>query len=358
MAAEKGLLRWVPAGALIVAEIDPVALRRTPLGKRILGGGRRVAGLGDVESICGVDPLQSLQRLVVAVPQSEQAGFGLFGEGALDAPALLRCAREIATRQGGKTIESKGPHGFRILGSTTPRTAATELAVRPRGPMLLSTKRYVRAALAVGAAAQASMHGDAQHAALRQLVGPAMVRVTAVLSDQQRASLRRQLGRGGRQRSPFLGVLGGALSLQVQDGVRGVAALRCRQAAECAAVAQTINRYLKQFADEGLGRLLGLGELLGQGAPAKAVGATVVLRLRLPVGKARLLLKLMLGQRRLKETQALPLSTRRIQADPATANSAAASGLKTSLRPTRTSASALPAPSASSSSKSEAVAPN
>lgn len=348
-AAAPSLLDWVPEGPLIVVEVDASALRRTPLGKRILGGGRRIAGLGDVGTICGKDPLRDLDRILVAVPKDEQAGFGFFASGAIDAAQLTGCAREIARRRAAKVVQSKGPGDFRLLGGLTHLATATAMAVRQRGPLLLSSRRYIDSSLAAGLGQRPTAANDRQHARLRQLVGPGTLRLTAVLSPQQRASLRRQLTRDQRSASPFLAVSGGGLSLRLGAEVQLVAALTCARPQACAEVARVLNRYLIELAEEPQGKLLGLQELLRNGKPVRAVGATAALALRLPLRTARLLLKLALMQRRLSGSgpPALPPPA------PKTAASVAAS----SLPGASAAPSAVPRPIASGTSTRPATKP-
>jgi hypothetical protein len=278
-----GVLAAIPGGALLVATVDVTALRRTPLGERLLGGGRAVPGLGDVATVCGGDPTAAVEEAALAVPATAiDAGFGLFASGPIDAEALLRCAERVMKDRGGRP-ERVDAGRFALVRDLAGTGAGAELAVAQGGPVILAEAPYVRRALDLGD--RGSIADDRAHAELRALVEPGVLTATVVLGDEQLRALEAELASQGADGSPLRALRGAALSVRVDGAlsVHGVA--RCDEAAGCRDLGVSIEDALRKEAARPTARAIGLGPVL-EALEVEATGAAVHLRATVPLGRA------------------------------------------------------------------------
>lgn len=309
-APEMGTLAHIPAGPLLVAEVDVTALRKSPLGAQLLGEGRAIAGLGEIQQLCGADPLDGVQRMALAVPELAGVGFGLFATGDIDRERLLSCATKIVEGRGGTPVrETKG--AFEVLLDSNRAFEANEtarLAVGERGPLLLTEPAYLGPALAVTPETSAA---QGPHQKLQELVPPGVVVITAVLSETQRATLLDELRVQKATSSPLRSLRDGALSLRIvsppateggaaADGQVSLSAvLRCEDPEAAKALADDFGaRRRKATSNIGL-RLVGLGGLL-DAIRLRSEDRRVHVDVTLPASEvARLLTRLAaLGRRR------------------------------------------------------------
>ncbi len=292
------VLDHIPPGAMLVASLDVAALRNTPLGEQLLGQGRTVAGLGEVSALCGADPMDRVDELAIAVPGgAEDAGFGFFARGRIDAGELLGCAEKIVKERGGRPV--RVPAGrFWVLKDASLELSSAELAVADGGPIVLAEPSYVRAAL--GTEGGSSMRSDAQHSALVALVPRGQLVATAVLSAEQRRALVDELMAQNMGDSPFRSVVGGALSLTVTDAVTLAVALRCEQASACARVAEHVRQAARAEADTLAARAIGLSGILA-GLDVRLEGDAVHVRVVVPAAEALTMLRRALALRQLAE---------------------------------------------------------
>ena len=320
-----GLLGAIPADALIVAVVDLTALRQTSFGAELLGKGRTVAGLGGVVEICGSDPMAGISSLAVAVPGSTRdQSFGVFASGEVDADLLIGCAERVVARRGGRPVrQARGR--FSLLRDASLELSSAMLAAAAGGPVLLAEPPYVDAALALLQRGGASVASDPTHGQLRELVEPGLLLVTAVLSDEQRQTLRSELKLQGMADSPFGSLRAGALSVRLEGLLMVHAVLRCASAPACSQVAAAIDRARGQEAATAAAQVVGLSKVL-DGVSIVAEGDAVHLRLAVPPETVMTLVNRMLALRRLgqdaapatSETAPLPSgAVERIEARPA-----------------------------------------
>jgi hypothetical protein len=235
-------LMAIPEGALLVAWFDVRMLRRTALGERLLGRGRRIPGLGLVSEVCRTDPMESVQALAVAIPgEGTDADFAVFATGPLDADALLACAKTVIVRRGGRPVIS--PMGsFRVLRDASLVEPGPELAVAPGGPVVLGEGSYLRNSIDAVEGRLRNVRQSREHAALRAAVGQGAIVATVVLTDGLRRTLARELTLQGAPESPFAAVSGGGLSIQLGKQVSAHVALRCDGRQACSDLGQLLDR--------------------------------------------------------------------------------------------------------------------
>lgn len=299
-AAGGSILDHVPADAFLVAEIDVDRLRTTELGRRLLGDGREVAGLGEIHALCGSDPMDAVQRLVVAVPEQDAVGFGLFADGAaITAEAMLGCAERIVAERGGRPKRTQRGR-FGLLEDADASLSSARLAVADGGPLVLGEPPYVEASLLLAQGKGASLATAGQHAELRRILEGEVARVTAVLTAEQRATLRRELRAQGMVDSPFGAVSAAGLGASVGTDLALHAVLVCDDPTAAQGVARVVDEARRGEAETPAAVVSGLDRVLGR-LEVEAVGKAVRLRLRLPVDEALGLVRRLLALRRLAQ---------------------------------------------------------
>lgn len=277
----------IPTGALVVASADLDALRASPVGAPFLREGREIPGVGKVRDVCGFDPMDTLHEVALAIPAAGDAGeFGVVAAGAIDDEAILTCAAKVIEARGGKAVISP-LGGFRtVRDSALP--GGGEIAVRKGGPLLLGAGTYLRAMVDAADGRTASIRSSVAHSQLGKQLESGAIRVTVVLSPEQRRSLAEELESDGAKDSPAASVVAGALgvSLGPRVAVHGVVA--CEKAEACARFATTLKALRDERANDYATRLVGFGNVLDQ-LKIEPAGELIHLRVELASEQAALL---------------------------------------------------------------------
>jgi hypothetical protein len=286
----------IPSGALLVATADLAALRASPVGAPFLREGREIPGLGKVRDVCGFDPMDTLSEVAVAIPAAGDSGeFGLVAAGPIDDDALIACASKIIEARGGRpAVTTMG--GFRSVHDATLATTGGEIAVRHGGPLLLGAGSYLRAMIDASEGRTPTIRASVAHAFLGREVGDASIRVTAVLSPEQRRALADELQSGGAAGSPAGAVVAGAFGLELGASVKLHGVLSCEDAVACGKLAVTLDQARAARAGDLAIRLVGFGAVLDQ-LKIAAEGELVHARVELPADQATTLAERLLTLR-------------------------------------------------------------
>ncbi len=297
-AGEASVITAIPDGAMLVVEVDLGALRQTELGKRLLGHGRDIAGLGEIQTICGADPMDAVTQLAVAVPTAGvDAGFGVFARGSFDADKLLSCAERIVARRGGKPMRRRSGR-FAILRDANLALASAELAVADGGPFVLAEPPYLAASLQAMARPGPPGGPNEAHRALRRLLPDRTVMATVVLNDELRNTLADELRKQNLADSPFRAIHSGALAIEIGQTLHLEAVLRCDDATSCRGVYHAIDTVMKEEAYSPLAKATGLTQVL-KATAIRPLGPKVVLRVTLSLDEALGIVRNLLVLRRL-----------------------------------------------------------
>ncbi len=257
-----GTLDAIPAGALAVATADLGVLRRSDAFAPLLSETREIPGLGKVRDVCGFDPLAGLSELGVAVPAAGGDGdFGLVASGMIDPDALLSCASKVIEARGGRSVVN--PIGaFRTVRDASLSTSGAEIAVREGGPVLLGAGNYLRSMIDAAEGRVPSARADGDHTKLAAEVGPGALRITVVLTPEQRRTLLEEIALSGAQGSPAASVVGLGLAVTIGErvGLSGIVA--CDAAPACGDLAKIFDGKRAAQANDMLVRLMGLGPIL------------------------------------------------------------------------------------------------
>jgi hypothetical protein len=289
----------IPGGALLVATADLAALRASPVGAPFLREGREIPGLGKVRDVCGFDPMDTLTEVAVAIPAAGDAGeFGLVASGPVDDEALLACASKVIDARGGHAVTT-AVGSFRSVRDASLSITGGEIAVRKGGPLLLGAGAYLRAMIDAADGRAPSVRSSRAHTFLGDEVGGASVRVTVVLTPDQRRTLAEELESSGAARSPAASVRAGALGIDLGQAVKLHAVVSCESAAACAELARTLAEARDARARDFGVRLVGFGAILEQ-VKITAEGAIVHARVEVPADQAALLAERLVALRGLR----------------------------------------------------------
>ena len=274
----------IPTGALVVASADLDALRASPVGAPFLREGREIPGVGKVKDVCGFDPMDTLSEVALAIPAAGDAGeFGVVASGKIDDEAILACAAKVIEARGGTAIVTP-IGGFRTVRDSA-QLGGGEIAVRKGGPLLLGAGSYLRAMIDAADGRAPSIRSSMAHTQLGKQLDGGAVRVTVVLSPEQRRSLVEELAEGGAKDSPAASVVAGALGVKLGPRVALHGVIACEQADACARFATVLKSVRDARASAYSTRLVGFGAVLEQ-LTIEAKGELIDVRVELAAEQA------------------------------------------------------------------------
>ena len=282
----------IPSDAFLVAVVDVAALRATEVGKRFLGQGRSVAGLGEIGKLCGSDPMDAVDQLAIAVPAGDSDGFGFFAQGGFDPGAMLRCAERIVVKRGGRPVRRDlAGHAAMHDGSAK---AGPTLAVAHDGAWVaLGEPDYVQ-----HGGKGKTVDDNAAHAVLIDRVPDGVVVATVVFSDAHRKSLEEELRLQRQTDSPLGSLIAAAMSVRLGAQLDIDVALRCDDAADCKAVASLIDEKRREESLTPAAIAIGIASVLGNMKIASQ-GDTAQLHVSLSIEEAFQLVQRLIALRKL-----------------------------------------------------------
>jgi hypothetical protein len=252
----------IPEGALLVATADVGVLRRSSALAPILSETGEISGFGKVRDVCGFDPLDGITEVAMGIPAAGADGdFGLVAFGTVDAEALLSCASKVIEARGGRPVVNP-IGGFRTVRDSAALASSAEIAVRDGGPILLGAGSYLRAMIDAADARIPRVSSDLLHQRLSNEIGAGAVRVTVVLTPEQRRTLNEELARGGAQGSPAAAMIGLGLAVSVDSRVGLSGVVVCDAANACTELGRTFDARRSSQSDDPLIRLVGAKPLL------------------------------------------------------------------------------------------------
>jgi len=295
----------IPDNALLVATADVTILRRVNALAPIFNEAGEIPGVGKVRDVCGFDPLERVTSVAMGVPATGADGdFGLVASGETDADALLACASKVIEARGGRPVIN--PIGsFRTVRDSAARGSGAEIAVRDGGPILLGAGTYLRAMIDAADGRVPRVATDLLHERLSQEIGPGAIRITVVLTPEQRRTLNEELARGGARGSPATTMSGLGLAVSMDDRVGLSGVVTCDAAPACLDLATTFDGRRTSQADDPLMRVLGVQPLLER-MKINAQGTRIMARVDMSVDEATSLVeRLMLLRQALQRREAL-----------------------------------------------------
>ncbi len=274
----------IPSGALLVATADLGALRASPVGAPFLREGREIKGVGKVNELCGFDPLDALTDVAIGIPADGETGdFGLAASGDVDDKAIVACASKVIEARGGTPVTTT--FGSFHLVRDASLDGGGEIAVRKGGPLLLGGGAYLHEMIDAAEGRGRTVRSSLAHGMLASEVGEAPVRVTVVLTPEQRRTLAEELESGGAKGDPIGSVRAAGAGVTLGATVSVHAVLSCDAAPACAAVARKLAEMRDEHSKDLALRLVGFGALLER-VTIEPKGDLVHARVELPAEEA------------------------------------------------------------------------
>lgn len=302
----------VPNGALLVASADLNALRASALGGPFFGDGREIPGLGKVREVCGIDPLDTLREIALAIPAAGDEGdFGLVAAGEAQDDALIACASKVIEARGGTpVVTSIGT--FRTVRDSSLVGSGGEIAVRKGGPVLLGAGTYLRAMIDAAEGRGPTVRASRAHSLLSKAIGNAEVRVTVVLTPEQRKTLETELREASGAapdspgaKPPGSSILAGGLGVELGPQVKLHGVILCDSAAACAELAGSLKTARDARAADPATRLVGFGAVL-EDMQIEARGDQIHARVEVPEAEAKKLVERLLVLRGMRHPVQTP----------------------------------------------------
>ena len=240
-------LSIIPPGSAFVLSLDVKRLRRANLGALLAERIRRLEpSSSDLVSLCGFDPLATLDQVAVAVPSAGAAAglhdddFGVVATGHFSADQITRCASAAVRERGGDPVDSE----LGTFHSVRDRTGSGgEVAARDGGPLIVSGGSYFRALLdaAEGNAAHPEHQDprDAHHAELRRALGTGTIVATWLLTE---GWFERVSGDTSAQLSPLRSLKALGARLDVSHELRASVLLDCADPASVSELEALLER--------------------------------------------------------------------------------------------------------------------
>jgi hypothetical protein len=226
-------------------------------------GERELPGLGSMSTVCGFDPLASVEEMALGVPDTAEDQFGVVARGAFSEEPIVECARKIIQARGGTPIAGRS-ESFRSIRDSG--SSAGEIAVRADGPLLFGGGAYLQEMMRAAEGPRRSK-SNAAHLALREsLAGFGAVRVSVALSPLQRKTIADELAKSdGRAPRGVAFISGAALGARFEgDTTHLLLVLRADEPSQVGAVADALAESVRSAADGPAARMIGAAELLGR----------------------------------------------------------------------------------------------
>lgn len=249
-------LTAIPADAMLVATADLDRVRASSLLSPLTQEGRELPGFGRIDEVCGIDPTAALREIAIAIPASEDDDFGFVLTGKIEAEPLVRCATKLIEKRGGKALVEQ-------VGSfTTVRdasgTQSGKIAVRHGGPVLLGEGNYLQRMISTADRKEPNLLTTA-HPKLREEAGGAAIVATAILPEELKARVRKEMGDID---APAMRVTSFVGAVSVDRTMRIAALVTCDTKEPCADLSVSLRESREEAAKDIGARLLGVGPLL------------------------------------------------------------------------------------------------
>jgi hypothetical protein len=174
---------------------------------------------------------------------------------------------------------------FRSVRDAATGASTGEIAVRKGGPLLLGGGAYLRAMIDAADGRTPTIRSSVAHSRLAEQVGDASMRVTVVLTPDQRKALAEELANGGEAGSPAAAIVAGALGVRVGPSVDLHGVLACDGEAACGRLAITLKAARDDRASDFATRLVGFAAVLEQ-LQIEPKGSAIHARVSVPSDQA------------------------------------------------------------------------
>jgi hypothetical protein len=240
---------------------------------------------------------------------------------------------------------------FRTVRDAAALASGAEIAVRDGGPILLGAGTYLRAMIDAADGRMPRVSADLLHERLSREMGAGAVRVTVVLTPEQRRTLNEELARGGAEGSPAASMIGFGLSVSVDTRVGLSGVVVCDAPRSCEELGKIFDARRAKESEDPLIRFVGAAPLLER-MKISTEGTRIGARMDMSAEEAtRLVEQLLLVRQAIRRQEAQKsLEDQRPAPVPSAEPSASAPPMASSAPAPSASGSSTPPPPASASS--------
>jgi len=271
-------LEMVPQATTAVAWVNVRAVLGSPIWERIVGGGDQ--GMRQIERVCGFNPIDEIDELVIAASGDEPTDLdrvGIVARGPLSHEKLVRCVRDVVADDGGslRQIELDGVPAVAGRGSSRAAFWGSDAIVG-------GDEETVRAVISVLRRDRGSAAADPTLARLwRRVAAGRQVVLVSHVPERWRSTLRRTVREAGTiDLSPLGGVRAVGLGARVSGGLGLGVALQMRDRTQARAATDTLRAEVDRALADPRVTLSALGPVLRR-LQMEAQDGDVVLALEL-----------------------------------------------------------------------------
>ena len=250
--AKVDLLRALPKATGLFVTADFRQLRQAEALAPLLDSGRQLAGVGQLQDLCGFDPARDVKSLAFGTSASSavELSFGVAVMGTFKAEEIKTCASQVIEKRGGVATRSQvGSFSTLRFG----RGSNGEVAVGSQGLVLLGGGLYLRDMIDAYDGRTSGVRAHGAHTSLRQRLRRGALMLTWVLPE---GWPKRILPGEDLNSSPLMDLRALGVSLQVAPRLEADLVLACTSQRHCRDVLALLNELgpaIAELSEQELG---------------------------------------------------------------------------------------------------------
>jgi len=282
----------IPSGAFLVVTIDFEKARDSALARDLA----QLADVGEMQELCGFDPVSHVRTLAVGVPEKPDGVFGIAFTHDLSEDDLGKCAqRMMSLRSATPRFTQRGSWTVLEQEGAIAEATRAKIAYRSGSPVLVARGDYLATMQSALDGQTARAESDGDHEKLRKAARAhqgTIAIATAVLPKSIRDRIKNEMEgetspdknastdpRSGTSRTATMTAILAVRALTVSvatrhDDVDVFAELACENEGACATLREFLDRKRKSIVQEPAARFAGIGAIL-DGAHVEANGASL-----------------------------------------------------------------------------------
>jgi len=270
----------IPSGAFLVVTIDFEKARDSALARDLA----QLADVGEMQELCGFDPVSHVRTLAVGVPEKPDGVFGIAFTHDLSEDDLGKCAqRMMSLRSATPRFTQRGSWTVLEQEGAIAEATRAKIAYRSGSPVLVARGDYLATMQSALDGQTARAESDGDHEKLRKAARAhqgTIAIATAVLPKSIRDRIKNEMeGETSPDKNATMTAILAVRALTVSvatrhDDVDVFAELACENEGACATLREFLDRKRKSIAQEPAARFAGIGAIL-DGAHVEANGASL-----------------------------------------------------------------------------------
>lgn len=270
----------IPSGAFLVVTFDLEKARNSALARDLA----QLADVGEMQELCGFDPVGHVRTLAVGVPEKPDGVFGIAFTHDLSDDDLGKCAqRMMSLRSATPRFTQRGSWTVLEQEGALAEATRAKIAYRSGSPVLVARGDYLATMQSALDGQTARAESDGDHEKLRKAAAShqgTIAIATAVLPKSIRDRIKNEMeGETSPDKTATMTAILAVRALTVSLATRGddvdvFAQLACENENACSTIRDFLDRKRKSIAQEPAARFAGIGAIL-DGAHLEARGASL-----------------------------------------------------------------------------------